>query len=199
MTTTLQPRPRLQTQREFRYTRELYHALGESGVLNGTKVELIRGRLIEMPPISDEHGASSLRSGRELRRIFPENAFTVRPGISFIAADDSEPEPDLCVVAGSTDDDARHPSSCLLLVEISLSTLAYDRGEKASLYAESGVADYWIVNLVDRVVEMYREPTRAADGAWAYASRVVRRPGEPCDPLAAPGASIDPAALLPAP
>ena len=150
-----------------------------------------------MPAISDEHGDSSLRSARAFRRIFPEDAFTVRPGLPFVAVDDSEPEPDLCIVAGSIDDLSGHPSSCLLLVEISLATLAYDRGEKASLYAESGVADYWIVNLVDRVVEIHRGPTRGADGTWAYASRIVRRPGEPCDLLAAPGQSIDPAALLP--
>lgn len=151
-----------------------------------------------MPPMSTEHGASAMRGGRVLRAIFPEDRFTVRTALPFLAADDSEPEPDFCVIAGVAESIAGHPSECLLVVEISLSTLAYDRTEKASLYAESGVLDYWIINVADRAIEVHREPTRSADGAWSYASRTIHRPGEACSPLAAPNASIDPAAVLPA-
>ena len=185
--------------RHLRYTRALYHSLDDAGIFNGAKVELIRGRLIEMPPMSDAHGMAAMLGGRTLRAIFPEDRYTVRSALPFIAIDESEPEPDFCVVSGSAETVQTHPSTCLLLVEISLATLAYDRTVKASLYAESGVAEYWIVNLVDRVVERHLTPTRGADGAWGYATVTRFAAGERCPIAAADGAAIDVAALLPTP
>lgn len=196
MTLHFTSRPRPSVQRDFLYTREMYHALDETGLFDGTSVELIRGKLIEMPPISDEHGSSVMRSAKALRRIFPEDAFTIRHDLPFIAADDSEPQPDLCVVSGAAEIIRSHPASCLLLIEISNSTLTFDRTEKASLYAESGVDDYWIINLIDRVVEIHRQPERRADGSWGYAAIVAKREGERCETNG--GAAVAVADLLPA-
>src|SRR5262249_31704863 len=92
-----------------------------------------------------------------------------------------------------------HPTTALLVVEVSDTTLAYDRHRKASLYACVGIADYWIVNLVHNQVELYRSP--AADSAqpygFRYADATIRRPGDTVSPLAKPKARVKVADLLP--
>jgi Uma2 family endonuclease len=91
-----------------------------------------------------------------------------------------------------------HPTSVALVVEVAQSRLAFDRGDKASLYARAGVVDYWIVNLVDRVVEVHRDPQPAsARYGWRYTSIRAARPGETVTPLALPEASVPVVDLLP--
>ena len=82
---------------------------------------------------------------------------------------------------------------------MALASLALDRGEKASLYARAGVADYWIVNLVDNVLEVYREPVADPRGAygWRYASTTTLRRGDSVTPLAHPDSAIPISDLLP--
>ncbi len=91
------------------------------------------------------------------------------------------------------------PTSALLVVEVSETTLYYDRNQKASLYAASGIADYWIINVVQRQVEVYRDPVPDATQAFGYryASRTILDPGEVVSPLALPGATVAVADLLP--
>ena len=110
----------------------------------------------------------------------------------------SEPEPDIAVVRGRIEDyrDA-HPTSPVLVVEVADSSLARDRGRKGSLYARAGVPDYWIVNLTDGVLEIYRDPRRTAAGRWRYAAVRVGKPRATVSPLAAPRARIRVADLLP--
>ena len=197
MTLALKARPRPADLREFRYTRDDYATLTETGLFDGLRVELIHGRLIEMPPISEDHGNCVLLAARILRRIFPEDTFTVRPGLPFVASDDSEPEPDLCVVTGSAKVHTKHPRSCLLLIEVSLSTLEFDRKVKASVYAESGVEDFWIINLVDRVIEVHRQPRQGSDGVWGYAALQRVLPSDSVAPLADASRPIRVDELLP--
>jgi Uma2 family endonuclease len=114
--------------------------------------------------------------------------------------DDSEPEPDVAVVPGRLEDyRAAHPSAAVLTVEVSESSLDIDRDHKGSLYARAALADYWIVNLVDRVLEVYRVPTENASAAfgWSYARREVLGPSALVSALAMPSASIRVADLLP--
>src|SRR6185295_17651235 len=96
--------------------------------------------------------------------------------------DDSEPEPDVAVVRGSLDDyRAAHPCRPALTVEVAESSLDVDRARKGNVYARAGLADYWIVNLIDRVLEVYRGPTSdpSSPSGWRYARReVVRQPEE---------------------
>jgi len=111
----------------------------------------------------------------------------------------SEPEPDIAVVTGGPRDYVEsHPSRPELVVEVALASLALDRGEKASLYARAGVADYWIVNLVDNVLEVYREPVADPRGAygWRYASTTTLRRGDSVTPLARPDSAIPISDLL---
>jgi Uma2 family endonuclease len=94
---------------------------------------------------------------------------------------------------------AAHPARPALLVEVAESSLAFDRGHKGSLYARADVADYWIVNLVDGVLEVYRRPAldRSADFGWRYLDVRALRPGATIAPLARPDVTVAVADLLP--
>jgi Uma2 family endonuclease len=87
----------------------------------------------------------------------------------------------------------------LLVVEVSETSLGFDRGSKASMYASRGVPDYWLINVVDDQVEIYRNPVRDEQAAfgWKYAPALVRKRGEHVDLLAAPGRLIEVARMLP--
>ena len=115
-----------------------------------------------------------------------------------IALDErSEPEPDIVVVPGRPRDyrDA-HPSQPVLVVEVADTSLALDRLRKGSLYARAGIADYWVVNLIDEVLELYREPVSAHGDSRYDSVRLLRR-NAIISPLGAPRARIRIAALLP--
>jgi Uma2 family endonuclease len=134
---------------------EAYEALAEMGALD-KRAELIRGVIVNKMPKSPLHC-------KLVRRIFLyllalQRAgwvvFTERP----LRLADSMPEPDAMIVRGADSDfDAQHPTSAELVVEIAVSSAALDR-ENASLYAEAGVTEYWIVLAVERQVEVYRQP-----------------------------------------
>jgi Uma2 family endonuclease len=112
----------------------------------------------------------------------------------------SEPEPDAAVVRGTVRDfAAEHPTSAVLVVEVSDSTLAFDRDVKASLYAAAGIPEYWIVNLVERQLEIHREPTPmpAARLGYGYRTRVIALPRDKVSLPALVGAEAAVANLLP--
>jgi Uma2 family endonuclease len=112
----------------------------------------------------------------------------------------SEPEPDVAVIRGAARDYAHaHPPSAALVVEVARSGLRAARGRKAAAYARAHIADYWIVNLVDRVLEVHREPARPGPmrARWGYASIETLGPEATVTPLAAPDAGIRVADLLP--
>ena len=92
-----------------------------------------------------------------------------------------------------------HPARPALIVEVAISSLSLDRNHKGSLYARARVEDYWIVNLVDRVLEVYRQPLvdAAAPFGWRYASQQTLRPGSSIVPLAAPESAVLVDDLLP--
>jgi Uma2 family endonuclease len=112
----------------------------------------------------------------------------------------SEPEPDVAVVPGRRQDYAvRHPHIALLVVEVSDTSLAQDRGDKASLYAAAGITDYWIVNLVDGQLEVFRNPIAdpSQRHGHRYADVIVLARSDRVTPLAFPSVSIPVADLLP--
>jgi len=104
------------------------------------------------------------------------------------------------VVRGGAWDYVRsHPSAPVLVVETAETSLTLDREHKSGLYARGGVADYWIVNLHEAVLEIYRQPEPSASRptGWEYRSTRRRAPGTTISPLAAPDRSIAVADLLP--
>lgn len=149
-----------------------YMKLVDLGVFDNERVELIRGRLVRMAPQGPEHAWTSGSLTNLLVQYFGTWA-TVRPGAPVKAGNFSMPEPDFALVPHSAAPGKQHPSKAFLLVEISRSSLADDRRIKAPLYAEETVApEYWIVNVDEGLLEVYRQPK---NGEWAEHFTLGRR------------------------
>lgn len=134
-----------------------YDRLVALGTFEGERIELIEGALRRMSPIGPPH-TSTVDDLNQLLVLALAGRARVRVQGSFAAGELSEPEPDVSILPLG-DYRSAHPSEAHLVIEVADSSLYYDRGEKAHLYAACGVPEYWIVNLVDRVVEVHREPT----------------------------------------
>ena len=162
-------------------------------------LELIGGQLIVAEPKGAYHSAAVTAVDYALRAALPPG-WIVRTQQPLLLDDESEPEPDLAVVPGRPGDyrDA-HPERPALAIEVAHSSLYFDREHKGSLYARAGIEDYWIVNLVDRVVEIYRDPgpDPAAIYGWRYRSITTLVPPATVVPLACPSRQILVADLLP--
>jgi Uma2 family endonuclease len=184
--------------RTFHWTREEYHRLADQGYFQDRRVELIEGEIIEMPVPKPPHVMAMLLTADVLRSAFGRG-FHVRTQVPLNLGEASEPEPDLAVVPGAPRDYPEHPTTALLVVEISEMTLPIDRGRKASLYARGGIADYWILNLVDRQLEVLRTPVpdAAQSYGFGYQDVTILAPADSVAPLAAPAARITVADLLP--
>jgi Uma2 family endonuclease len=182
-----------------RWTRDEYYRMAEAGIFKpGERVELIDGEVVEkVSPQSPPHANATVVVSEALRAAFHEGHH-VRVQVPLLLGS-SEPEPDVAVVAGHPRDFSDHPTAAVLVVEVAQSSLAADRSEKASLYARAGIADYWIVNLVDRRLEVYRDPIElpSAPHGFAYAAATVLLPGQSVRPLARPDAEVAVDALLP--
>jgi len=183
-----------------RWKRAEYDRLITSGFFQpGDPVELVGGQLIVAEPQGSYHFAA-IRAVEETLRMAFGPGWDVRSQGPVALDEESEPEPDVAVVRGSFRDYvAEHPSRPVLVVEVSESSLALDREHKGSLYARAGLADYWIVNLIDRVLEVYREPAQdpVATFGWRYGSAAVLGSDAPVSPLALPGVQIRVVDLFP--
>jgi Uma2 family endonuclease len=146
-----------------------YDKLVRLGVFEDERIELLRGALVPMSPIGPPHSATIDRLTRILVVALLGRA-TVRVQNPFAALDDSEPEPDVNVVPLG-DYDADHPERALVLIEVAESSLARDRGLKLQIYAENGVPEYWVVNLVNRRIEVYSNPSEAGYGTVRHFDR----------------------------
>lgn len=183
------------------WTRAEYERAGEIGLFGPEeRLELIAGEVIQkMTPQHSRHASGVQYAGDALRAAFGAG-FVVRVQLPLALGGDSEPEPDVAVVPGEASDYvARHPTSAVLVVEIADTTLRFDRSTKASLYASFGIAEYWIVNLADRVLEVHRRPQpRSSEPFGHQYGEVVRlKIEETVSPLAAPSAQIRVADLIP--
>ena len=141
------------------WTRAEYEQLVDGGFFRlDEPVELVGGRLIVSEPQGSAHAVAVGLASEALRAVFG-SGWMVREEKPVALGDDSNPEPDLAVVPGAHRDySSAHPARPVLVVEVAESSLAWDRGEKGSLYARAGIADYWVVNLIDRVLEVYLRP-----------------------------------------
>ena len=177
-----------------------YELLVEKGFFEpGERVELIDGLLMIAEPQSSYHFTAIRLIELALTRAFGDG-WDVRTQGPIALDDTSEPEPDVAVVRGGPRDfAAAHPAEPVLVVEVSLTSFVIDRKYKSSLYARAGRPEYWILNLVDRELEVRRDPapSAAAPYGWDYGTLEVLREGDHVSPLAAPGAVIAVADLLP--
>ena len=182
------------------WTRFEYDRLVEAEILGPEdRIELLGGAMIVKEPQYSPHATAISLVHRVLTAALGPG-WHARVQMPVALDDESEPEPDICVVPGDPRDyrDA-HPARPVLIVEVALSRLRFDREHKGSLYARARIADYWIVNIPDRRLEVYREPApdAAAPFGWRYGRAVALGPKERIAPLDLPTALVTVADLLP--
>lgn len=174
-----------------RFTLDEYHSLIEAGFFDeDERVELLEGVLVSTSPIYPPHANavdllllifSSLLTQGGIR-------LRVQAPISIVDSE-SEPEPDLILLKDMGAAFAeRHPgpSEVFLLVEVAESSLSIDRSKKGALYAQAGIPEYWIWNLVDDVLEVYRDPRSPSSGEALYQTKLTLSQGMTVAPLAFP-------------
>jgi Putative restriction endonuclease len=164
-----------------RWNRREYDRLVELGVFEGEPLELIAGQLVVAEPQSSHHASSISAAEYAVRAILPPG-WHLRTQLP-VSLDDYR---------------AAHPQRPALVVEVADSSLDFDRHHKGNLYARAGIQDYWIVNLVDRVLEVYRDPISdsAALHGWRYRSAATLPPAAVVVPLAFPSTGVAVAELL---
>ncbi len=185
--------------RAWRWSKSEYYRLGELGFFRGQRVELIEGRLMVRSPQGPLHGGTINHVGDVLRALFGPG-YRVREQLPLDLGQTTEPEPDFAIVAGTVQQFlAAHPTNAALVVEVSDTTLSYDRNRKGSLYARAGILDYWIINVVARQVEVYRGPVPDPNEPYGhrYSSRTDLVPPATVSPLALPNSSVPVASLFP--
>jgi Uma2 family endonuclease len=188
------------SERPRQWTRAEYDRLIGVGFFPpGEPLELLGGALIVSEPQGSAH-FTAIGLVEDALRASLGPGWLVRGQGPIALDDESEPEPDVAVTRGTRRDYSReHPSRPVLVVEVAETSLAFDREHKGSLYARARLDDYWILNLVDRTLEVYRHAARdrSAPFGWRYASRDVLGPTGSVSPLAAPHAAILVGDLLP--
>ena len=186
--------------RTRRWTRVEYDRLIDFDILKEDEpVELLGGQMIVAEPKGRRHSIAVGLTGDALRVAFGAG-WVIRVQDAVALDDESEPEPDVIVVPGHHRQyfDS-HPVRPVLVVEVAEGSLVFDRRYKGGLYARAGLADYWIVNVVDDVVEVHRGPVPDPSGefGWRYWNVETFRAGAFVSPLWRPEITVAVADLLP--
>jgi Uma2 family endonuclease len=144
-----------------KWTVDDYHRMIDAGILDGRPVELLEGEIIEMSPEGEPHASASVEAGEYLMRLLGDRA-QVRPAKPItLSTVSSEPEPDLAIVERLGREYRQHhpyPENIFWVVEYSNTSLSKDLDEKKRLYANAGISEYWVVNLQDMTVVIFRHP-----------------------------------------
>ena len=197
MTPLMTPTSRIPS--PLRWTCDAFHNLCSTGVFTGRKAILIDGVIITMAMPDPPHNTSLNLTQDLLRAIFTAG-YHVRNQQAFDVGTANDPGPDLAVVPGSIRDYSnRQATSAVLIVEVSDMTRFMDTPTKAELYATASVADYWVIDVENRVLLVFRDPVPlpAGLGATAYRTHFTLGPTDSISPLAAPNNSITVADMLP--
>jgi Uma2 family endonuclease len=164
--------------RRKRFTLDEYHRLIELGVFGeDDRIELIHGDLVEMVAKNTAH----ILCCRKLLQQLPVQVGDrgiVQCQDPIVMPSASEPEPDFAVLQPLIGDDKPMASDVLLVIEVSDSSLDYDRAVKGPLYAEAQIPHYWIFNVLDGQVECLSQPQQNAQGVWQYGSQVIVLPNQ---------------------
>ena len=166
----------------YRLTSAIFHEMVEKGILSeDDRLELIEGELVAMSPIGPEHGGIVDQLAAILIKQLGDRAVIKVQG-SLHLDESTEPQPDLIMLEPRRDYYKRsvpRPADVALVIEVADSSLAYDRAIKMPLYASAGVPEAWIVNLIDRWIEVYRDPSAAG-----YTTLLKILPGKSVAPQA---------------
>jgi len=166
--------------------------LGESGFFDGHRVILVDGEVIFMSPINFPHVISTHMVRKLLESIFPDTQFWVKPQDPLALSLSTDPQPDVAVVPGAFSSFTAHPTTALLIVEVSDTTLSFDLGDKADLYATGNIEDYWVLDLNRRRLFVHRDPQNGV-----YTTITTHAETELVSPLAMPNATILVSDMLP--
>ncbi len=182
------------------FTAAEFWQMVDLGFFRDQRVELIGGEVVPVASQSNWHSFVIEKMTRELRRVFPDADYWVRAQFSLNATPHSVVDPDVAVIPGGVDSHPRRkvPAMAILVVEVSETTVADDRSRKASLYAAAGIADYWVIDVTRRQIEVRRDPRpdAAAEFGAAYVAVTTHADGLVV-PLAAPaGGGVNVAAVL---
>jgi Uma2 family endonuclease len=155
----------------FRLPRDRYYQLADEGAFEGRRVELIDGVVITMNSMRGPHATAVMNLTLTLAAQVQGHG-ALRPGIPLHLSDYSEPEPDFAIIdPKDLPDDGDHPRTASLVIEISESSLAFDLGLKADLYAAAKIPEYWVVDLVHQKLVAHLSPKR---GKYTRVSRFGR-------------------------
>ncbi|WP_414625009.1 Uma2 family endonuclease [Calothrix sp. CCY 0018] len=169
-----------------KWTIEEYHQMIEAGIFDNRRVELLKGEIVEMSPEGEPHAYFSSEAAVYLIRLLADKAM-IRQEKPITLPNNSEPEPDISIVKPLGREYLEHhpyPENVFWLIEYSNSSLEKDLETKTKIYAEVGIAEYWVVNLKKRQLIVFREPS---DGE--YASKTTITEGTIC-PLAFPDIAV---------
>ena len=176
----------------FRFSRDQYYRMAELGFFDRKRVERLHGEIVEMSPMNWPHAVAV---GHVLDTLVPIFAGVGWPNVqSPLETDDSDPEPDFAIYRGRRRNYKKHPTGAdtLLVVEVAVTSLLRDTTVKADLYAEAGIADYWVVDVESRMLLVFRDPSPTG-----YLSKQSLSETDTIAPLGAPPGSIRVADLLP--
>ena len=180
--------------RIHKYTVEEYHVMGETGILTGEdRVELIDGEIVQMPPIGSSH-QETVDTLNELLVSRFSGVARVRVQGPVHLRDRGEPEPDLMLLrrrAGFYRFAHPEPANTLLVIEVSDTTLRFDRNTKVPYYAHHGIAEVWLVNLPEDTIEVYRNPE-----GGVYQETLRLRRGDTLSPQAFPEVTLEVGEML---
>jgi Uma2 family endonuclease len=181
-------------------TKDEFYSIATQPGFDGSRYELIDGEMREKPGTGNDHSIAVELVRDALSKLFGPN-YWVRVQATLDLSPYSVPDPDIAVIHGTPRSTAgkANPTSALLVVEVSDSSIHYDRNRKTSLYASVGITDYWIVNLEDRVLEIRRnpQPDPNADLGYNYSTVITLFPDDFVSPLAAPLGKVEVKDLLP--
>jgi len=176
------------------FTVEEYHQMAEAGILReDDRVELIDGEIIQMSPIGHRHMVCVNRANTLFIQAFGNGA-VVSPQNPVRLTDWTEPQPDLVVFKPRADFYAKKepvPEDVLFMVEIAETTLSYDRKIKLPRYAAAGIPEFWIGDLKNDILHVYRNP-----GRETYNIALILHPSESISPLAFPDVTFQVGELL---
>jgi Uma2 family endonuclease len=184
----------------YLYTVADYDQMASAGLFDRKRVELVEGRIFRMAAQYEPHVAGVSLASQVIEQAFGSGYWVRRQSPIRLGAR-SKPEPDVALVLGTEYDYLKSgtPTQPLLVIEVSDTTLRFDRGRKASMYAKHAVSDYWILNITDFQLEVHREPI--ADPAhkhhFRFASVTILTPDQSVPPLAASHVRIPVSVIMP--
>ncbi|MGH7214231.1 MAG: Uma2 family endonuclease [Tepidisphaeraceae bacterium] len=189
----------LATSKHVRFTVDEYFRMSEAGVFDGRRVELIEGRIVPVHAQANPHRAAVTLGGIALLRAFPKEKFWVVVQGTLRLGQFGAPDPDFHVfdVPVATPDE-RLPKP-FLVIEVSDTSYRRDRGSKLRSYAAAGIQDYWIINLNQHRVEVYRGPVNSTGkrSGWRYSSPESFAPGQEIPTFAYPRVALAVSDFLP--